>query len=150
MQLFFLLTQSAGAVEYTDCFSAEGWDFLNECPDNMTLNNLMARLQYCWSFGKLSSLPGQFWPGVVAADKILSMSQIELNSVLMLNWTAWDRTVLTFILRTYAELNCLKWNYFCVLNWIVWNRTVFDIETIFGLNWIAWNRTVFTLKLYLG
>ena len=26
------LVQSVGAVEYTNCFSAEGWDPTNECP----------------------------------------------------------------------------------------------------------------------
>ena len=34
----------------------------------------------------LPSLPGQIWPGVVAPDRVLSVGQIELNSVLMLNW----------------------------------------------------------------
>ena len=33
----------------------------------------------------LPSLPGPFWFGVVAPDRILSMAQIEINSVLMLN-----------------------------------------------------------------
>ena len=33
----------------------------------------------------LPSLPGSTWPGVVAPDRVLSMGQIELNSVLMLN-----------------------------------------------------------------
>ena len=33
----------------------------------------------------LPSLPGSLWPGVVAADRVLSMGQIELNCVLMLN-----------------------------------------------------------------
>ena len=28
----------------------------------------------------------------------------------MLNWIAWNRTVLTFELRTYVKLNCLKLN----------------------------------------
>ena len=32
----------------------------------------------------LLSLPGTFWPGVVAPDKFLSMGQIELNCVLKL------------------------------------------------------------------
>ena len=41
-------------------------------------------------WGKLSSLalpsiPGPLWYGVVAPDRALSMGQIELNSVLMLN-----------------------------------------------------------------
>ena len=33
----------------------------------------------------LSSLHGSLWPGVVASNRVLSMGQIELNSVLMLN-----------------------------------------------------------------
>ena len=36
------ITQSVGAVEYTDCIRVRPHP--NECPD-MTLNNLMARLQ---------------------------------------------------------------------------------------------------------
>ena len=56
----------------------------------------------------LPSFPGPLWPGVVASDKVLSMGQIELNSVLTLNWIVWNRTVLTFKLRSYAKLNCLK------------------------------------------
>ena len=41
----------------------------------------------------LQSLPGPLWTGVVAPDRVLSMSQIELNCVLMLNWIVWSRTV---------------------------------------------------------
>ena len=33
----------------------------------------------------LPSLPGPLWPGVVATDCDLSMCQIEVNSILMLN-----------------------------------------------------------------
>ena len=33
----------------------------------------------------LSSLPVPLWPGGVAPDKVLSMGQIELNCVLILN-----------------------------------------------------------------
>ena len=33
----------------------------------------------------LPSLPGLLWPGVVAPDRVLSIGQRELNSVLMLN-----------------------------------------------------------------
>ena len=36
----------------------------------------------------LPLLPGPLWTGVVASDRILSMGQIELKSVLMLNWIA--------------------------------------------------------------
>ena len=44
----------------------------------------------------MGTLPGPLWPGVVVPDRFLSMGQIELNCLLMLNWTAWNRTVLTF------------------------------------------------------
>ena len=33
----------------------------------------------------LPLLPGPLWPGVMAPDRVLSMGQIELNCVLMLN-----------------------------------------------------------------
>ena len=33
----------------------------------------------------LTSLPCLLWPGVEASDKVLSIGQIEINSVLMLN-----------------------------------------------------------------
>ena len=42
----------------------------------------------------LSSLTSLLWPGVVAPDRVLSMDQIELNCVLMLNWIVWNRIVL--------------------------------------------------------
>ena len=76
----------------------------------------------------LPSLPGLLWPGVVEPDRVLSMGQIELNCVLMQNWTAWNRNVLTFKLRTYAKLNCFKWNCFCMLNWTVWNSTILTLK----------------------
>ena len=52
----------------------------------------------------LLSLPGQLWPGVVAPDRALSMGQKELICVLMLNWIAWKRIVLTCKLCTNAKL----------------------------------------------
>ena len=41
----------------------------------------------------LPSLPGPLLLGVVATDMVLSMGQIELNSVLVINWIVWNRTV---------------------------------------------------------
>ena len=41
----------------------------------------------------LPLLPGPLWPGVVAPDRVQSMGQIELKCVIMLNWTAWNRSV---------------------------------------------------------
>ena len=40
------------------------------------------------------SLPGPLWPGEVAPNRVLSMGEIEVNWVLMLNWIAWNKTVL--------------------------------------------------------
>ena len=88
-----------------------------------------------WSSFSLPLLPGSFGTRVVAPDRVLSMGQIERNCVLVLNWIAWNRIVLTFELHN-AKLNCLKWNCFYMLNWIVWIRTIW-------LNCIAWNRNVF-------
>ena len=45
---------------------------------------------------KMSSFRGQLWTGVVAPYWILSIGQIELNRVLILNWIVWNRTVFTF------------------------------------------------------
>ena len=44
----------------------------------------------------LPSPPGLLWPRVVAPVRVLSMSQIELNSVLMLNTIVWNRTLYTY------------------------------------------------------
>ena len=51
---------------------------------------------YLWGMQStplLPSLPGPLLPDVVAPDRILSMGQTEVNSVLMLNWIIWNRTV---------------------------------------------------------
>ena len=83
--------ETAGAVEYTNCTSAEGHDPLpNECPryDTKQSNGEVPAMLELWgmrSTPSLPSLPGPFWPGVVAPDRVLSMGQIELNCILMLN-----------------------------------------------------------------
>ena len=43
-----------------------------------------------WGMGSISPPPppGPLWPGVVAPDRVLSMSQIKLKCVLKLNWIA--------------------------------------------------------------
>ena len=65
-------------------------------------------------------LPGPLWPGIVAPDKgpIYELNRpkswfeftvfLHLNCVLMINWIARNRTVLTSKLCTYAKLNCLN------------------------------------------
>ena len=85
----------------------------NKCPryDTKQFDGevpVMLELLGMWSTLSLPSLPGPLWPRVVAPDKTLFMSQIELNCVLILNWSTWNRTVLIFRLCAYAKLNCLK------------------------------------------
>ena len=47
-----------------------------------------------------------------------------LNSVLMLNWTVWNRAV--FDIETILTLNSIVWIRTIWPNWIAWNRNVFD------------------------
>ena len=65
--------QSAGAVEYTDCFSAESKNPLpNECPRYDTKQS-DGEVQAMLSTPSLPSLLGPLWPRVVAPDRALSM-----------------------------------------------------------------------------
>ena len=73
----------------------------NECPGYDTKQSdgevsVMLELWGMWSTLSLALLPGSLWLGVVAPDRVLSMGQIELNCVIMLNRIVWNRTVLTF------------------------------------------------------
>ena len=125
----------------------------NECPayDTKLSDGEVPVILELWgmrSTPSLPLLPGSPWPGVVAPGRVLSMSQIELNCVLMLNWTDWNSTVL--ICKLEIELSwpiklCKTESFemelfltfkLHTLNWILWNRTVW-------LDWIALNRNVF-------
>ena len=94
-----LIAQSAGYVEHIDFISADRWD-----PQRMSWYDikqsdgqvlLMLDIWGMQGNPSLSSLPGSLWFGVVVPDSFLSLGQIELNSIPMLNWTAWNRKVLT-------------------------------------------------------
>ena len=53
-------------------------------------------LQELWGMQSSPSMPsltGPLWPGMVAPDRVLSMIQIELNCVRMINWIVWNRSV---------------------------------------------------------
>ena len=61
-----------------------------ECPGYDTKQSdgevpVMLELWGMRSTLSLPSLPGPLWPGVVAPDRVISMAQIELKCVLMLN-----------------------------------------------------------------
>ena len=75
-----------GAVEYTDCFTAEGQD-PNECPGYDIKQSdsevpVLLELRGMQSTPSSLSFLGRLWPRVVAPDGALSMGQIELNYVL--------------------------------------------------------------------
>ena len=86
----FLCSCWAKAVEYTDCFFAEGYDSPNDFPGYDTKQSdgevpVMLELQGMQSTPSLPSLPATFWPRAVAPYRVQSMSRIELNTLLMLN-----------------------------------------------------------------
>ena len=88
--IYSIITQLAGAVEYTNCTSVERQDPLNVCPGYDTKKSdgkvpVMLDLWGMRSTSSLPSLPGPLRPGVAAPKRVLSMGQIELNRVLMLN-----------------------------------------------------------------
>ena len=73
------LAQSAGAVEYTDCFPAEGQDPTNERRryDTKQSDGEVPVMQELWGMPSTSSLPSlldPLWPKVVALDRVLFMS----------------------------------------------------------------------------
>ena len=95
-------------------------DFLHEYPEYDTKQSdgeasVMLKLWGMQSAPSLPSLPGPLWPQVVEPDRVLSMGQIELNSIITLNWIVWNE----LSLHLTVCFNCKL-----MLNWIVWIRTV--------------------------
>ena len=80
------MAQSAGAVEYTNCISAEGYDCPDACPGYDTKHNgeapVMLEFWGMQSTLLLPLLPDPLLSGVVAADRFLSMGQIKLFNIL--------------------------------------------------------------------
>ena len=112
--------QSPGAVEYTNCISPDTKQSGGKVP-------VMLELWGIQSTPLLPSLAGSLCPWVVAPQRILSMSEIELYCVLMLNWTVGNKTA---------------W-----LNWIAWNRNVFwQLNCVLILDRIVWHRTDYLYK----
>ena len=66
-----LFAQLAGAVEYTDCFSAECPGYDTKQSDGEVL--VMLGLWGMWSTSSLPLLPGTLLAGIVAPDRALSM-----------------------------------------------------------------------------
>ena len=74
------MTQLAGTSEYTDCISAEGQDFRNECPGYETKqsNGGVPVMPELWG---MPSLPGPLCSRVVTPVRVLSMGQIGLFDI---------------------------------------------------------------------
>ena len=78
LTLTLCIAQSAGALEYTDCTSAEGQDRSNDGPwyDTQQSNGEIPVMLELWGMQSTPSLPlvpGPLWPGTVAPDRALSM-----------------------------------------------------------------------------
>ena len=76
------IAQSGGTMEYTD--------YIPQSVPDMTLNTLMVKLQWFWSFVECGVpldplFPGPRWPGMVGPDRVLSMGRIELFEIKV--WT---------------------------------------------------------------
>ena len=73
----------------------------NECPryDSKQSDGEVPIMLEVWGMQSTLSMPLLTCPlrtGGVAPDRVLSMGQIELNCVIILNWVVWNRTVLIF------------------------------------------------------
>ena len=82
--------QVAEDAEYTDCFSAKGLDSSNECSGYSTKQSDGKALLMLepWRNAECLFIAIAPWftqAGVEAPDWVLSIGQIELNCVLMLN-----------------------------------------------------------------
>ena len=147
------VAQSAKAVEYTECISAEKKNSHNECPGYYTKQSdgevlVMLELWGMRSTPSLPSLPDRLSPGLVAPDRVLSMGQIKINCMLMIICFGWNWNVLKLKLRTV--LNCLKRNCFFMPNWIVRNTNVFFFTSKLHLGWVElFEIVLFWQKLYL-
>ena len=71
-----MLVQSAGALEYTDCVTAECPAYDTKQSDGEALG--MLELWGMRSTPSLPLLPGWLWPEVLAPDRVLSIGQIDL------------------------------------------------------------------------
>ena len=72
-------------------YLCQGYDSPNKFPgyDTKQSDGEVPVMLELWEMRRtpsLPSLPGPLWPGGVAHDKVLSMGQIELNCIFMLNW----------------------------------------------------------------
>ena len=70
-----------------DCFFADGYDYPNGCPvyDTKKSHGKTPIMRKLWGMRSAPFITIPLCTGVVAPERVLSMGQIELNSVLMLN-----------------------------------------------------------------
>ena len=116
----------------------------NECPGydiKQSDGEVLLELWGMWSTVSSLLLPGPLWPGVVAPDRVLSMSQIELN---------FSFKSLLFCIETELFEIELFWHLNCVLmlNWIICNKTVFTFNSVYCL--VGWHGRIPRLHLCRG
>ena len=104
------LAQSAEAVEFSDYEIMWRWSSKND--------GALGMAEYPF----IAIAPGSTLVRVETPDRVLSVGQIELNCVRMLNRISWNRSVLIIKLHTYDKLNCVKLNFlYAKLNCLKYN-----------------------------
>ena len=94
------MDQSVGAAEYTDWSLQRGRTPPTSRYDTKQSDAEASEFKELWGMHRTPSLPsvtGPLWPGLVTPNEIKYTNKKELNCVLTLNWTAWNRT--TFDIR---------------------------------------------------
>ena len=110
---------------------------------DMTLNNLIVRLQLCWGFGKCGEYPfiaiafGSAPARVVALDWVQSMGQIEVKCVLILNWIVWNWTVFDIYLGVNKNIYLYKTELF-EIEPLICNKNRFGIKKS---HWLMYHQT---------
>ena len=84
------MAQSAEAAKYTNCTSEEEEYLPKECPgyEAKQSDGQASVILDLWGMRStplLPSSPGPVWLGMEASDRVLSMGQIKLNYVLLVN-----------------------------------------------------------------
>ena len=105
--LIYQLDQLAG-LQNTRTTSLQRGETLQTSVLDMTLKKSDGEVPVTLEIWWMLSTPS--FPLLPGPDRVQSMGQIKLNYELMISWIAWNRTVLTFKLRIYAKVNCLKLN----------------------------------------
>ena len=120
----------------------------NECPGYETKQS-DGEVPVMLELWGMPSIPGSLWAGVVAPDRALSMGQIGLNCVLMLDWIVWNRIVFLYWICTaqnWMVRNKTPLTFNCKQQQYLYETKLFELE-LFDSTELAEIDIYFTIKL---